>query len=133
MQVKSKVLCSSVAQHQLGHIAGFKILQSAKGCAGGAPQCLGTAIAHAQTCQDIHLGSASCLPGSQVWLKQPLVNLTDIQERHNIVDALVDDPLLRERLRNLHLRGTAPPPAQLFNAWSFMHLKSALKWSVMCS
>lgn len=42
----------------------------------------------------------------QVWLKQPLVNLADIQQRHNIVDALVDDPLLRERLRNLHLRGT---------------------------
>ena len=42
----------------------------------------------------------------QVWLKQPLVSLTDIQERHNIVDALVEDPLLRERLRNLHLRGT---------------------------
>ncbi len=44
----------------------------------------------------------------QVWLKQPLVNLTDIQERHNIVDALVEDPLLRERLRNLHLRGACP-------------------------
>ena len=52
-----------------------------------------------------HLGvlfTSHCL---QVWLKQPLVSLTDIQERHNIVDALVEDPLLRERLRNLHLRG----------------------------
>ena len=40
-----------------------------------------------------------------MWLKQPLVSLEDIQQRHDIVDALVEDPLLRERLRNLHLRG----------------------------
>ncbi len=44
-----------------------------------------------------------------MWLKQPLVNLPDIQQRHDIVDALVEDPLLRERMRNLHLRGTVIP------------------------
>lgn len=52
--------------------------------------------------------------GAQVWLKQPLVNLSEITERHDIVEAFVEDPTLRERLRNLHLRGmpasTLPPP-----------------------
>ncbi len=42
----------------------------------------------------------------QVWLKQPLVDLTEITERHDIVEAFAEDPTLRERLRNLHLRGT---------------------------
>ncbi len=41
----------------------------------------------------------------QVWLKQPLVDLTEITERHDIVEAFAEDPTLRERLRNLHLRG----------------------------
>lgn len=43
--------------------------------------------------------------GCQVWLKQPLVDLTEITERHDIVEAFAEDPTLRERLRNLHLRG----------------------------
>ncbi|KAK9908301.1 hypothetical protein WJX75_005715 [Coccomyxa subellipsoidea] len=41
----------------------------------------------------------------KVWLKQPLVDLTEITERHDIVEAFAEDPTLRERLRNLHLRG----------------------------
>lgn len=40
-----------------------------------------------------------------MWLKQPLVDLTEITERHDIVEAFAEDPTLRERLRNLHLRG----------------------------
>lgn len=47
-------------------------------------------------------GACNC----QVWLKQPLVDLTEITERHDIVEAFAEDPTLRERLRNLHLRGT---------------------------
>lgn len=41
----------------------------------------------------------------QVWLKQPLVSLADITTRHDVVEALSTDPELRERLRDLHLRG----------------------------
>ena len=41
----------------------------------------------------------------QVWLKQPLVRLADITTRHDVVEALSSDPELRERLRDLHLRG----------------------------
>ncbi|KAK9842053.1 hypothetical protein WJX81_006373 [Elliptochloris bilobata] len=41
----------------------------------------------------------------KVWLKQPLVSLVDITTRHDVVDALASDPELRERLRDLHLRG----------------------------
>ena len=41
----------------------------------------------------------------QVWLKQPLVSLADITTRHDVVEALSSDPELRERLRDLHLRG----------------------------
>ncbi len=57
---------------------------------------------HSGSTQNLTIVLSHCL---QVWLKQPLVCLEDIQQRHNIVDALVEDPLLRERLRNLHLRG----------------------------
>ena len=39
------------------------------------------------------------------------MSLEDIQQRHDIVDALVEDPLLRERLRNLHLRKVPMPPS----------------------
>lgn len=42
---------------------------------------------------------------AQVWLKQPLVSLPDITTRHDVVEALTADPELRERLRDLHLRG----------------------------
>lgn len=55
----------------------------------------------------------------QVWLKQPLVNLPDIQQRHDIMDALVEDPMLRERLRNLHLRGTFTPIPHISSLFTF--------------
>lgn len=45
------------------------------------------------------------LRARQVWLKQPLVDLADISVRHDIVQSFAEDPTLRERLRNLHLRG----------------------------
>ena len=41
----------------------------------------------------------------QVWLKQPLVDLAEITTRHDIVEAFTSDPLLRESLRDQHLRG----------------------------
>ena len=41
----------------------------------------------------------------QVWLKQPLVTLEDIVGRHDVVEAFVSDPQLREGLRNQQLRG----------------------------
>lgn len=41
----------------------------------------------------------------QVWLKQPLVSVKEISVRHDIVEAFVSDPELRERLRDQHLRG----------------------------
>ncbi|KAG1666042.1 hypothetical protein FOA52_006916 [Chlamydomonas sp. UWO 241] len=41
----------------------------------------------------------------KVWLKQPLVRVDDITARHDVVDALVEDAELRERLRDTHLRG----------------------------
>ena len=44
-----------------------------------------------------------CVP--QVWLKQPLVRVDEINSRLDVVEALVDDPELRERLRDQHLRG----------------------------
>ena len=50
-------------------------------------------------------GSPCSCGSEQVWLKQPLVNLEEIRERHDIVEAFAEDPTLRERLRNLHLRG----------------------------
>ena len=56
--------------------------------------------------------SISCV---QVWLKQPLVDLEEINMRHSIVEAFVGDPTLRESLRDQHLRGDQPlhllPPA----------------------
>ena len=44
----------------------------------------------------------------QVWLKQPLVNLDDINCRLNVVQSFVEDPTLRESLRDMHLRGAWP-------------------------
>eukprot|EP00955_Chlamydomonas_euryale_P066973 359704-Chlamydomonas_euryale.AAC.3 len=41
----------------------------------------------------------------QVWLKQPLVSVDDINARLDIVSALVEDTELRERLRDTHFRG----------------------------
>ena len=47
----------------------------------------------------------------QVWLKQPLVKVDEIQTRHDIVDAFVNDPHLRQSLRDEHFRGA--PTVQL--------------------
>lgn len=44
-------------------------------------------------------------PMMQVWLKQPLVDLAEITVRHDIVETFTSDPLLRESLRDQHLRG----------------------------
>ena len=44
----------------------------------------------------------------QVWLKQPLVDLTEINTRHDIVETFTSDPTLRESLRDQHLRGHHP-------------------------
>ena len=41
----------------------------------------------------------------RVWLKQPLVSVTEIDARLDVVEALVEDADLRERLRDQHLRG----------------------------
>ncbi|KAJ9510060.1 hypothetical protein QJQ45_011708 [Haematococcus lacustris] len=41
----------------------------------------------------------------RAWLKQPLVKLEEIEARHEVVAALVEDAELRERLRDSHLRG----------------------------
>ena len=41
----------------------------------------------------------------KVWLKQPLVNVSEIDARLDVVEALVSDGELRERLRDTHLRG----------------------------
>ena len=41
----------------------------------------------------------------QVWLKQPLVDLAEINVRHDIVETFTSDPTLRESLRDQHLRG----------------------------
>ncbi len=56
---------------------------------------------------------------AQVWLKQPLVDLAAINTRHDVVEALVEDPTLRERLRNLHLRG-ARCKAGVLQEWCFL-------------
>lgn len=48
----------------------------------------------------------------QVWLKQPLVCVGDITTRHDIVEAFVSDPELRERLRDQHLRGVSVSQGQ---------------------
>ncbi len=47
--------------------------------------------------------------GVQVWLKQPLVNLEEIRERHDMVESFVNDASLRQDLQQ-HLRGEASPP-----------------------
>eukprot|EP00892_Ulva_mutabilis_P008452 jgi/Ulvmu1/597/UM001_0605.1 len=39
------------------------------------------------------------------WLKQPLTDVAAIQERHAVVDAFVDDAVMREAVRDSHLRG----------------------------
>jgi len=41
----------------------------------------------------------------QVWLKQPLTAEEDIRVRHDVVEAIVGDPELREGLRDHHFRG----------------------------
>ncbi len=41
----------------------------------------------------------------QVWLKQPLTSEEDIRVRHDVVEAIVSDPELREGLRDHHFRG----------------------------
>lgn len=41
----------------------------------------------------------------QVWLKQPLVKLDDINARHDAVEAFAGDSELRERLRDQCFRG----------------------------
>ena len=41
----------------------------------------------------------------QVWLTQPLVDLTAITQRHDTVEAFVTDNELRERLRDHSLQG----------------------------
>lgn len=41
----------------------------------------------------------------QSWLKQPLVDVSAISARHDMVEAMVEDPELRGRLRDQHLRG----------------------------
>ena len=38
------------------------------------------------------------------WLKQPLVDAEEISGRHDVVEALVDDPEARDTLRRVHLR-----------------------------
>ena len=40
-----------------------------------------------------------------MWLKQPLTSEKEIGLRHDVVDAFVQDPELREKLRDQHLRG----------------------------
>ena len=49
--------------------------------------------------------------GLQVWLKQPLVVLEDIVERHDAVEAFATDPELRERLRDQSFRGVVLQPS----------------------
>ncbi|MEW5316722.1 MAG: hypothetical protein WDW38_008073 [Sanguina aurantia] len=39
------------------------------------------------------------------WLKQPLVDVSAIRARHDMVEAMTEDPELRGRLRDQHLRG----------------------------
>jgi hypothetical protein len=41
----------------------------------------------------------------QTWLKQPLVRVEDIKMRHDVLEAMVEDAEMRERLRDQHLRG----------------------------
>ena len=56
-----------------------------------------------------HKHSFNCHHVLQVWLKQPLVDLAEITTRHDIVEAFTSDPMLRESLRDQHLRGTHQP------------------------
>ena len=41
----------------------------------------------------------------QVWLKQPLTSSKEISVRHDVVEAFAQNPELREKLRDQHLRG----------------------------
>ncbi len=43
-----------------------------------------------------------------MWLKQPLVDVSAIRERHDVVEALAGDTDLRDRLRDQSLRGARP-------------------------
>lgn len=43
-----------------------------------------------------------------MWLKQPLVDVNAISERHDVVEALAGDTELRDRLRDQSLRGACP-------------------------
>lgn len=47
---------------------------------------------------------------TQVWLKQPLVDVAAISERHDVVEALAADTELRDRLRDQSLRGAPVVP-----------------------
>ena len=60
---------------------------------------------------------------SQVWLKQPLVSVDDIRTRHDVVEAFVSDPELRERLRDQHLRGEPSPLASLSIMVAVLHIE----------
>lgn len=41
----------------------------------------------------------------RAWLKQPLVSVQEIDARLDVVEAMVDDTEMRDRLRDQHLRG----------------------------
>ena len=67
---------------------------------------MSTAAGCASSCCSSYLCGAAAMP--QVWLKQPLVVLEDIVERHDAVEAFATDPELRERLRDQSFRGAVP-------------------------
>ena len=54
--------------------------------------------------------SQCCAFHPQVWLTQPLVDLTAITQRHDTVEAFVTDNELRERLRDHSLQGGSAHP-----------------------
>jgi len=74
-------------------------------------------------------GSAAKPAGAQVWLKQPLVSLADINTRHDVVEALVSDPELRERLHDSHLRGAPAAAARAEQPGSPALLPDAVRFS----
>ena len=68
-------------------------------------------------------------PVPQVWLKQPLVVLEDIVERHDAVEAFATDPELRERLRDQSFRGALTGPT----ACSPHALRLLALWAPSCN